>query len=871
MGTDLVDATGACKPKEATLSIQTDLIVGNNPATPLENVSLKVNGKPQSSGLLGVATFMGLEAGKKAQFEADLGELAAQYGWKRSESTVLKGEVPLEEGLKVITLTAMPLPSVKVTVSQLSKDRNSKTPEAKIEVVASRQGGGETTVVSAENTGVAEFKALRPGVYRLDVRLKGAQEDSFVSAGPIENVILTVNKAVTASLDLILKGTLRVEVARYDKKALSKAAKVTVKHKRSGKTFPVKDSVPGTDPNTNAPLGVAVFKLAPDDYIVSVQTQDKEADWKIDPAEGKDVEEEVHDGELTPLRFALTPYKKVQFIGFEVRPDVESPKLYMGDKDADSDIEARCGIMKRAIAAAVNLADSPESTLKVFMAPEFYFRGAEGGYPVEKISSIVDETVDASVAKETIKAEYKDWLFVLGTAIGYLPHEKTKDDGSAKWWGSKAVHSVGPAQVHRRKILARIRIGTEMKVRTDPVDGFADRGSAKWHLRQSAPITASQPVIGTETDSNGHFWLRLQGPDEFQEGADVDLEISNLGIIVRDAYTITLNGKDVTVLTVQAPICKDLVSGFKKIRWKVRQKHSPFDLENAVIGFELLNNSPIPDVYLIALDKVADYKVGKPIELIEPIAAEVFNVALIRRGGPDPNPPPPGLRRAIVFKEFVSWIDFLGEHYQKNSFGSEEGHKILIYGKTRTVLPTAGSRDLMGSSGGGVNPSEINKSGEGGGSVFTMDGITFGLEVCLDHMAERIHQFYAGGAVQPGDPKPQVYLIPSWGMSIGGGPSYAVPETPIFNVDGSRVQAVATLHKDQKTCEKHGDKVAGAYPHKCPRATPQEPCFLIGPKIPAKNGGAKTTVVSPGYEKYFSRDLKIVAFDPVPIPDAQKM
>jgi hypothetical protein len=871
MGNDLVNATGACKPKEATLSVYTDLIVGNGPETPLENISLKVNGKPQSSGVLGVATFMGLEVGKKAEFEADLGLQAAQYGWERSDSAVLKGNLVLKEGLTEIGLIAMPLPSMKVTVFQVSKDRKSKKPEPKIEVVASRQGGGETTVVSAEDTGVAEFKALRPGVYRLDVKLKGAQDDSFVSTGPIENVALNLNKAVTASLHLLLKGTLRVEVARYDKKALSKAAKVTVKHKASGKTFPVKDSVPGTDPNTSDPLGVAEFKLAPDIYTVSVQTQEKEGDWKIDPKKGQDVEEEVHDGELTPLRFALTPYKKVQFIGFEVRPDVASSKIYLGDKDATTDIEERCAIMKRAIVAATNLADPPESTLKVFMAPEFFFRGAEGGYPVEKISSIVDETLDASVAKETIKADYKDWLFVLGTAIGYLPHEQTKDDGSPQWWGSKATHSVGPAKVHRLRILGKVRIGTEMKVRTDPVDGFAGRGSAKWHLRQTAPMPASQPVIGTETDSNGQFWLRLQGPDDFQDGADVDLEISNLGIIVREVTTINFGGKDVTRLKIQAPICKQLLSGTQKVRWKVRQKHSPFDLENAVTGFLLDSSSPLPDDYFLALDKVADYKVDKPIELIEPIAAEVFNVALVRRGGPDPKPPPPGLRRAIVFKEYVSSIDFLGKNRGGNDFGTEDGHKILIYGKTRTVLPTAGSRAMLGSSPEEVNPSEINKSGEGGGSVFTMDGITFGLEVCLDHLMARLHQFYQGGHAQPGDPKPQVYLIPSWGMSIGGGPTSAVPETPIFNVDGSRVEAVATLHKDQKTCEEHGVKKAKPYPHECPKSDPSNPCYLIGPAIPASNGGTRRTVVSPGYEKYFSRDLKLVAFDPVPIPDAQKV
>lgn len=76
-----------------------------------------------------------------------------------------------------------------------------------------------------------------------------------------------------------------------------------------------------------------------------------------------------------------------------------------------------------------------------------------------------------------------------------------------------------------------------------------------------------------------------------------------------------------------------------------------------------------------------------------------------------------------------------------------------------------------------------------GGSVFNMDGITFGLEICLDHAATPGNR-NAGRLDNAANI--QIQLIPSAGMQIGT--LRTVTNGIVFNVDGStpHVQIVGT-------------------------------------------------------------------------------
>ena len=94
----------------------------------------------------------------------------------------------------------------------------------------------------------------------------------------------------------------------------------------------------------------------------------------------------------------------------------------------------RCEIMKAAIRQAfdaVNAANDEqagksqsaageqatgeqEDVLKVFIAPEFYFQGAQSGYPAKYA-----EDLFKSMQQETDQECYRNWLFVMGTFVAY--------------------------------------------------------------------------------------------------------------------------------------------------------------------------------------------------------------------------------------------------------------------------------------------------------------------------------------------------------------------------------------------------------------------------------------------------------------------
>ena len=161
-------------------------------------------------------------------------------------------------------------------------------------------------------------------------------------------------------------------------------------------------------------------------------------------------------------------YSKVQFISWEVntgpvndpvpQPPLNFPGHYVGlrlngqnDDRVDvysqcRDIQARIEFTKNAIQQASKLADPSPNTLKVFMAPEFLYRGAGGAYLHDLLNGWTGNTPFAlqapfnqnwpglfgglkqSVANDT----YNNWVFVFGTAISAAFPTAQQPDG--KWY-----------------------------------------------------------------------------------------------------------------------------------------------------------------------------------------------------------------------------------------------------------------------------------------------------------------------------------------------------------------------------------------------------------------------------------------------------
>jgi hypothetical protein len=157
-------------------------------------------------------------------------------------------------------------------------------------------------------------------------------------------------------------------------------------------------------------------------------------------------------------------YSKVQFISWEINtgPYVlgslnrKTWGYYSGIRVSDSDdrtdalsqcldIDARIAFTADAINKALKMCDPDTKTLKIFMAPEFLYRGAGGAYlhdlingwigdapaeyqlpaPYNKAWSGLFGQLQAFVADD----KFSDWLFVFGSAVSssFKPY-KAEDD-----------------------------------------------------------------------------------------------------------------------------------------------------------------------------------------------------------------------------------------------------------------------------------------------------------------------------------------------------------------------------------------------------------------------------------------------------------
>lgn len=118
-------------------------------------------------------------------------------------------------------------------------------------------------------------------------------------------------------------------------------------------------------------------------------------------------------------------YSKIQLIAYEIgtmpkvvhNPDGSTSQVYAGIPKYDA--QARCALMQRALTTAVqNLPQTtppepPGTTLKVLLAPEFFFRGPKGAYSMDEVQQIVTLLQDQS-AEDT----FADWVFGFGTILG---------------------------------------------------------------------------------------------------------------------------------------------------------------------------------------------------------------------------------------------------------------------------------------------------------------------------------------------------------------------------------------------------------------------------------------------------------------------
>ena len=209
---------------------------------------------------------------------------------------------------------------------------------------------------------------------------------------------------------------------------------------------------------------------------------------------------------------------------------------------------------------------------------------------------------------------------------------------------------------------------------------------------------------------------------------------------------------------------------------------------------------------------------------------EVYNFSLFQQGG-DQNKGPTGAQ--VIMKELMSGIDFISG--RANPGG-------LLLGSVQH-LPASNP------SGPGRERSLVAYDGAG---IFTADGITWALDICLDHLQQRLQR----SPQLPGEEKVRVQLVPSCGAYIQPTDVISAPGGYVFNVDGhngsfARLGQVQTVPPQPPLPNPQNYPVSNA-PYVLPHTSPP---VTVAPNQLYRFGAGKVVLYPP---------LPIPAPEPVP-------
>ncbi|KAG7373612.1 hypothetical protein IV203_034336 [Nitzschia inconspicua] len=125
------------------------------------------------------------------------------------------------------------------------------------------------------------------------------------------------------------------------------------------------------------------------------------------------------------IRFVPNPECKGMPYGEVVLETDPLLMCYLGHRDALHDVSQRMQIMRDAVETAYQHSDHSNSTLKIFVAPEFYWRGRHAGaYEFVTLDRVFSGKCQGPICAiltglESIveDARFKDWFFLFGTII----------------------------------------------------------------------------------------------------------------------------------------------------------------------------------------------------------------------------------------------------------------------------------------------------------------------------------------------------------------------------------------------------------------------------------------------------------------------
>lgn len=108
--------------------------------------------------------------------------------------------------------------------------------------------------------------------------------------------------------------------------------------------------------------------------------------------------------------------------------DTDEVQCYLGLDNTTDDVMQRLSIMTDAVETAYTLSNKDDSILKIFLAPEFYFRGINGAFEFtideeememedgRKCSSDMCQIL-SRLEQIVADVRFEHWLFLFGTVI----------------------------------------------------------------------------------------------------------------------------------------------------------------------------------------------------------------------------------------------------------------------------------------------------------------------------------------------------------------------------------------------------------------------------------------------------------------------
>ncbi|MFY0566573.1 hypothetical protein ACN28E_22430 [Archangium lansingense] len=711
---------------------------------------------------------------------------------------------------KAVVYEVIPLATPRIKVIEQGTKREIEGLTVKL---TAKKDNKEHTLDKTRPSGITEFTKDQPGLVPGDYAIAISADDYKPVLKSTDTLTLAEGDDKTFVVEVALpKGAIRVLVNRHDGKSLKERVKFKVA-KTSNLGNPV--STPTTaerevevEREGNRKVKVKedwkeVGDLDPGDYQIDIvdlddkvlKNQEASEEWRIGPNSKGQVKIKVEAGKTAEVRFTVSRYKKVRFIGYNVMPgyaeglrclkcSAQNPKTSTACGTCGNTLYKQCPQCKGYFAAASTdcatcaVVSGVTATLYWCTTCGNWATGVCNGPPPHAVNVVYQHTCWKSGhtyndAINGLSPCYYGCKLPLHFDQQYLGLPSNQEDLLARCLLMKAAIKKAYAEEKDDK-------PEELKIFMAPE--FYFRGADGAYPVDDLHLIMD--VMREETkDAKYKDWLFVYGtaigqvpqaPSESTQHALKVAEAATNATVIK----VTHGGKDKAGACEKIPAENAQLPLVAQWRVELSGKTSCEKVVQAVAKVDA-------DVYQITLPAAVSVDKDDPCVIHGPLAAEILNYALIQRGGPDAAA---GLREGLVYKEKISHIDFLRN--KANAWPTPGQRNVYLGDKDVIALPTEGADETLGRKKNPVS-GEVTSTGLGGGSIFTMDGITFGLEVCLDHLEGRMSKYFT--APPAGAAKVQVHLIPSWGAWIKPRSLCGMKGTLVFNVDGPEGSDACTI------------------------------------------------------------------------------